>query len=101
MGMRDTKSRAVALSAKVAVAEQQVGGVLHDSRRHLTEVLRYARSPLRLGGFVERKTRPRCRRELVASDGASGKHILRDRGRGHGVRPARVEGEMSDDLRQF
>src|SRR5207247_8939439 len=63
--------------------------------------LRYARSPLRLGGFVERKTRPGCRRELVASDGAPGKYLLRDRGRGHGVRPARVEGEMSDDLRQL
>ena len=81
------------------VAEQEVRRVLHDSRRHFTEVLAYARGPLRLGGLVERKMRPRCRRELVASDGAPGKHLLRDRGRGHGVRPARVEGEMSDDLR--
>src|SRR5207249_4823477 len=37
------------------VAEQHVGGVLHDLRRHRAELLPDARGALRLGGLVEGK----------------------------------------------
>ena len=41
------------------------------------------------------------RRKLIGSDFALCIHGLRNRDRGHGVRPARIEREMGDDPGQF
>jgi hypothetical protein len=43
------------VGTKPEVAEQHVGGVLHDSRRYLAELLSDSRGALHLGGLVERK----------------------------------------------
>src|SRR6266851_2916166 len=80
------------------VAEEDIGGVLHDSRRHLAELLSDARRTLRLGGLVERKKLRRSSGELIGPNSAPSKDVFRDRGRRYGVRPARVEREMRDDF---
>jgi hypothetical protein len=57
------------------VAEQNVGGVLDNARRHLAELLADARGAIRLGRLVQRQKRRRGRGELIGADAARGKDI--------------------------
>ena len=68
------------------------------ARNDGAELLADAPLALRLPGLVDRKRRRRSIRELIRPDLARGKDLVCDRDRRHGIRPARIEREMGDDL---
>jgi hypothetical protein len=83
------------------VAEQDVGRVLHDAREGCAELLADPVGSACLLGLVERKQRRRHGGEPIGPGVAAVEDILRSGRCRHGVRPARVEGKMGDDLRDL
>jgi hypothetical protein len=81
--------------------KKQVTGVLHKSRSHRADILFNPGRALRLGRFINGQELTRGRWKLIGSDSTVAENIFRNRHCRRGIRPARVESEMRDDLRKF
>src|SRR4051812_49091329 len=80
--------------AQPEIAEQNIGGVLHDAGSNGSELLFHGRGTLLLRLFVEWKEAWRSSRKLIGSDVTRGENILHNGCCRGGVPPAGVKREM-------
>ena len=69
--------------------------------KHCAELIADALGAIGLGGLVERQQRGRRRGQPIGSDVALREHVFRHHNGCHRVRPAGIERQMGDDLRNL
>ena len=98
---RPHRSRAASAGRNETIADLPVRGASCYARKHFAEQLTNALGAIRLGGFVQREQLWWMRAQSAGRDLACREHIIGDGDGSHGVAPARIEGEMGENLREF
>jgi len=81
--------------------EKHFAGVLHNARSYRTDILLNTSRTLRLGSLIQRKKLTRCWWKLIRCDSTFNENAFRDCDCRHGIRPAGIEREMRDDVRNL